>query len=331
MRMKKIILLLAALATLASCDKGPKVTLQPWESYRNPVVQENVEGPAVLASGGKFYVYYNGAGEDDVIPILESEDLTGWEGLTPAFNALTAPAPVEGCAIRSCCVVAWQGEFLMYYTASAATTGIGVAVAPFPTGPWADAGTVVSTVTDDAVLVGSPSAYEDAGVLHLVVETTKGIYSMALTADGKALASGAPVYLASSVFKAPVMYKHGGKWYLVATTGNVSGAAASTARVVYGRSDNPEGPFLSKDGGQMLDGAVEVLLESSTKFAGPGSSATPLDLADGTSWLLYNAYDLTDVSRGRTLMLDPIQWADSWMSVRGRIPSFCSDKPDFKK
>ena len=329
--MKKIILLSAALATLVACDKGPKVTLQPWESYRNPVVQENVEDPAVLASGGKFYVYYNGAGEDDVIPILESEDLTGWDGLTPAFNALTAPAPMEGCTIRSCSVVAWQEGFLMYYTASAASSVIGVALAPFPTGPWADEGTLVNTVTEDAVLVGAPSAYEDGGTLHLVVETTKGIYSMALSADGKNLAAGAPVYLASSVFKAPVMYKHGGKWYLVATTGNVSGAASSTARVVYGRSDNPEGPFVTKDGSAMLDGAAEVLLEGGKKFAGPGSSATPLDLADGTSWLLYNAYDLADVSRGRTLMLDPIQWADGWMSVRGSIPSFCSDKPDIKK
>ena len=329
--MKKIILLTAAFAVLVSCNKGPTVVLQPWESYRNPVVQENVEDPAVLYSGGKFYVYYNGAGEDDVIPMMESDDLTGWRGLTPAFNALTAPAPISGCTIRSCAVVARGEGFLMFYTASAGTSVVGVASSQFPTGPWVDEGTVLSNVTAEAVLTGAPSVYEDGGRLHLVVETTKGIYSLPLSDDGKSLAAGAPALLASEAFKAPVMYGHGGKWYLIATTGSTSGAASSTARIVYGRSDNAEGPFLAKDGSAMLDGAAEILVGGGKKFAGPGSAATPLDLPGGASWLVYNAYDLADVSRGRTLMLDPIQWSDGWMSVRGSVSSFCSDKPVFKQ
>ena len=329
--MKKIILLLAGLAVLASCDKGPKVELSTWESYRNPVVQEGREDPSVLYSGGKFYVYYNGAGDDDVVPLMESADLVAWEPLTPSFTALTAPSPLPNCSIRSCCIIPFGDEFLMYYTATAGTSVIGVATAQFPTGPWADAGTVVSTVTSDAALSGDPSVYEDGGALYMAVSTNKGIFSLKLSADGKALAGEAPVKLTSEAFFTPAMYKHGGKWYLLATTGSMTGGASSTARIVYGRSDNAAGPFVDRSGALMLDGGAELLLEGGKKFAGPGSCSEPIDLEDGTSWLVYNGYDLADVSRGRTLMLDPLFWEDGWMKVRGGISSFCSDCPVIKR
>ena len=100
---------------------------------------------------------------------------------------------------------------------------------------------------------------------------------------------------------------------------------------------DPDHPVLtvSKDGcdslvlntgGVMLDGAAEVLLSGGKKFAGPGHCSAPLEVG-GAMWLVYNAYDLADVSRGRTLMLDPLMWEDGWMKVRGGNCSFCSDKP----
>ena len=329
--MKKIILLSAFLAALVSCSKGPKVELSTWESYRNPVVQDGREDPAVLYSGGKFYVYYNGAGDDDVVPLMESADLVAWEPLTPSFTALTAPSPLPNCAIRACCVIPFGQEFLMYYTATAGTSVVGVATAPFPTGPWADAGTVVNTVTSDAVLAGEPTVFEDGGKLYMVVSTTKGLFLLTLTADGKALAGDSPVKLAPETLFAPAMYKHGGKWYLLATAGPLTGGASSTARIVYGRSDNAAGPFVDRSGTPLLDGGGEILLEGSKKFSGPGSCAVPVDLEDGTAWLVYNAYDLADVSKGRTLMLDPLFWEDGWMKVRGGVSSFCSDCPAIKR
>ena len=329
--MKKSIIFLFALAALASCDKGPKVELTTWESYRNPVVQEGREDPSVLYSGGKFYVYYNGAGDDDVVPLMESENLVGWEDLTPSFTAITAPSPLPNCSIRACHIIPFGNEFLMYYTATAGTSVIGVATAEFPTGPWEDAGTVVSTVTAEASLLGEPSVFEDGGKLYMVVSTSKGIFLLALSADGKALADESPVKLTSEAFFSPAMYKHGGKWYLLATTGTVTGGASSTARIVYGRADNVSGPFVDRSGALMLDGSAELLLEGGKKFAGPGSCSEPVGLEDGTTWLVYNAYDLADVSKGRTLMLDPLFWEDGWMKVRGGISSFCSDCPAIKR
>lgn len=329
--MKKTILISAALLALASCDKGPAVGLQTWESYRNPVVQEGREDPAALYSEGKFYVYYNGAGDDDVVPMMESEDLVKWKALTPAFTALTAPAPLANCSIRACSVIPFGNEFLMYYTATAGTSVVGVASAPFPTGPWTDVGTVVTTVTADAVLMGEPSVFKDGSNLFLVVGTSKGVFSLSLSDDGKALASDAPVKLSSEVFSSPAMYTHGGKWYLLATSGSTAGGASSTARIVYGRAESATGPFVNRSGESMLDGKAELLLEGGKKFSGPGNCSAPLDLADGTSWLVYNAYDLSDVSRGRTLMLDPLFWEDGWMKVRGGISSFCADCPAIKK
>ena len=67
-------------------------------------------------------------------------------------------------------------------------------------------------------------------------------------------------------------------------------------------------------------------MDTSVKFAGPGN-ASLISLKDGSDWLIYNAYDLSAVSKGRTLMIDRIQWKDGWASVRGGICSFSAEAP----
>ena len=67
-------------------------------------------------------------------------------------------------------------------------------------------------------------------------------------------------------------------------------------------------------------------METSVKFAGPGN-ASLISMTDGSDWLIYNAYDLSAISKGRTLMIDRIVWKDGWASVRGGIPSFSAEAP----
>ena len=83
---------------------------------------------------------------------------------------------------------------------------------------------------------------------------------------------------------------------------------------------------MDKDSLPMTSDGYEVLIKSSTKFAGPGHGSV-FDITPGNTWILYNAYDLSDVSKGRTLMLDRIEWLEGWPSVRGSICSFCADAP----
>jgi arabinan endo-1,5-alpha-L-arabinosidase len=76
----------------------------------------------------------------------------------------------------------------------------------------------------------------------------------------------------------------------------------------------------------MTDDGYEVLIKSSTKFTGPGHGCV-FDTPDGATWIIYNAFDLSDVSKGRTLMLDRVNWMEDWPSVRGSIGSFSADAP----
>ena len=80
----------------------------------------------------------------------------------------------------------------------------------------------------------------------------------------------------------------------------------------------------------MEDGYSELLIGNSSKFVGAGHG-TVFDVADGSTWILYNAYDLSKVDKGRVLMLDRIEWIGGWPSVRGRIGSFCADTPVVNK
>ena len=330
--MRKLTLILASAAVLAACDKGPKVAQVPWNSYRNPVVQANTEDPSVVVTPEKFYVFYNGSDEDNVLPLMESTDLVKWEDLTPSFNALTSPEPVSGGTLKACCVVPGGNGYLLYYTASGSSKSvIGVAESEFPTGPWTDVGTVLEKVSEEAGYGSAPSVYSDGGAMYMAVETAKGIFSVKLSSNGKYIEAASPVKLTSEALTSPAMFSYEGKWYLMATKGSIAGGASSTARIVYGRSDSPSGPFFTSSGAQMLDGEGDTLVESGKKFAGPGRANAPVQLSDGSWWLVYNAYDLSDVSKGRTLMLDPVFWEDGWMKVRGGVSSFCSDMPSINR
>ena len=76
----------------------------------------------------------------------------------------------------------------------------------------------------------------------------------------------------------------------------------------------------------MLAGGGDAVVASGIKFAGPGHGCI-VSLPDGSDWMVYNAYDLSDLSKGRTLMLDRIRWTDGWPSIRGTVSSFCTDAP----
>ena len=325
-RMKYNRLPLLLLLALAACNKGPQVKLQPWNSYRNPVVQSDLQDPAFLASEGKYYVFYNGSTEDEVLPVMESTDLVHWEPIAPVFDALTFPEAL-GSGTLSSCSAARSGEgFVLYFTCTnGASSLIGMAHAELPTGPWTYVGSVVSTLPDGTTGLSDPFYFESGNGKYLILKASNGLWCVSLNSEGTGVASA--VKLTDAVLGSPVVYQKAGKYYLVATSGDEKGGSGSRAKVVYAISSQPDGPYTTLDGDVLSAEHYETLLSGGTKFAGPGGCAALLDLPDGTSWLLYNAYDLSDLSRGRTLMLDPVLLRGGGLQIRGGICSFCTEMP----
>jgi arabinan endo-1,5-alpha-L-arabinosidase len=218
-------------------------------------------------------------------------------------------------------------KYLLYYSMfkSAENSGIGVAVADLVTGPYVDQGKLLLASEYGITGVVSPSFFTDGTSNYLVFGNFGGIYIVELSEDGTGVAT-APVKVASELFDAPCIMVKDGSYYMFASVGSTAGGADSSCQQVVGRADSVYGPYFDKSSKAMTDDGYEVLVKSSTKFAGPGHG-TVFNAADGNTWIIYNAYDLSDVSKGRTLMLDRVNWNDGWPSVRGSIGSFSADAP----
>lgn len=324
--MKRGLIGLAALIAAAGCsDKNVTEDLDVWYFYRNPVIQSETSDPTVFEENGTFYMFSVGSGEE-IIPLMTSTDLTNWGLSASVFNEDTEPSFISGTLGNPS--VAKVGEkYLLYYSLqkSAANCGIGVAEADLISGPYTDRGAIALASDLGLNGVASPSFYSDGNANWLVFGSFNGIYAVPLSDDGLSL-DGSPMQIASDLFDAPFLMEKDGMYYLFASVGKAEGGASCTCTQVVGRADRVTGPYLDRTSKSMLDDGYETLIGNSTKFTGPGHG-TVVTIPDGTTWMLYNAYDLSDVSKGRTLMLDRVNWLDGWPEVRGTICSFSADAP----
>ena len=337
MNRKILIPLLFLPAVLASCGGSEGINPGVWNAYRNPVEQSDIQDPCVIEEDGVFYLFSSevssGSGAEQVeefIPTMTSSTMTYWSIGTSVFDDLTKPSFIAGSRITCPDIAKVGGRYLLYYSLSTSTaSGIGVAEAEFASGPFTDKGAVITSAGSGLGGVVSPAFFSDGNDNYLVFGDFKGIYLQKLSADGLS-ASGAPVQIASEEFTAPAMLFKDGKYHLFVSAGSTAGGASSTSRICYGRADRAAGPYLDRSSRDLLDNGGETIVNTSVKFAGPGN-ASLISFKDGSDWLVYNAYDLSAVSKGRTLMIDRIQWKDGWASVRGGICSFCAEAPSTSK
>lgn len=317
---------LAAVIMAVGCSKKDTIDPGTWNSYRNPVEQTDVQDPAVYEDNGTYYLFASGS-DDSIIPMMVSSNLTGWELAISVFNDETKPTFISGVSADKPSVAKVGDKYLLYYSMfkSAENSGIGVAVADLVTGPYVDQGKLLLSSEYGITGVVSPSFFTDGTSNYLVFGNFGGIYIVELSEDGTGVAT-APVKVASELFDAPCIMVKDGSYYMFASVGSTAGGADSSCQQVVGRADSVYGPYFDKSSKAMTDDGYEVLVKSSTKFAGPGHG-TVFNAADGNTWIIYNAYDLSDVSKGRTLMLDRVNWIDGWPSVRGSIGSFSADAP----
>lgn len=328
---RKYLHLIGLLALAASCSgNGDSLEMGYFVSYRNPVAQLNIPDPSLVKADGSWLVF---ASETDasVVPTYISSDLLSWTEVDPVFDEETRPTFIRNAKVESPEIVSLgDGSYLLYYTlkAKADSSGIGVATATAVSGPWTDHGEVIRKKDVGVNNIEHPSFIQDDGVNYLVFGGGKGVYVARLSADGLTLdKTSSLTRIAGDEVDAPSIVKHGPYYYLIASVGVTTGGASCPCLTVMGRSDSLFGPYLNKGGESMLDGKYDILIEHSTKFRGPGHVSQLTTDDDGNIWLLYNSYDLTAVSAGRTLMLDKVTWENDWPEVRGAVGSFCANVP----
>lgn len=320
------------LVLVSSCSVGcsssngegqplPEPVTPIQNTYQNPVIATSLPDPTIIkGQDGHYYLYAT----EDIrnLPIYQSDDLINWKYMGTAFTDQTRPQWNPEGGIWAPDINYFDGHYVLYYSKSVWggewTCGVGVATAQQPQGPFTDHGALFTSEQINVRNSIDPFFIEEDGHKYLFWGSFHGIYGIELTSDGLAIMPGAtPIQVAADQMEATYIHKRGDYYYLFGSNGSCCEGAQSTYQVVYGRSTNLFGPYLTKNGQRMLDGNYDVLLHGSDRVAGPGHNAEFITDNSGQDWMIYHGFLKADADAGRQVFIDRLEWYDGWPQVAG--------------
>jgi arabinan endo-1,5-alpha-L-arabinosidase len=212
--------------------------------------------------------------------------------------------------------------FYLYYAVSTlghnnSVVGLATNTTLDPAAPgykWVDQGKVVRSVPESDFNAIDPDVIEDAaGTPWLVFGSYwSGIQMVQLEwPSGKRSPDPDRLHLADrklplNAIEGAAMISHGGWYYLFTSWDKCCVGLQSTYRIVVGRSKAVTGPYVDRDGHDLMNGGGTTLLASNGNQIGPGGES----IAGGV--LAYHYYDAKANGAAR-LGLRTLNWsADGW-------------------
>lgn len=311
------------------------------EFYTNPVFEPDLADPTIIRTpDGWFYAYGTENNWDDghrLVPVIRSTDLVSWEYVGDAFTV--RPSWKDG-GIWAPDISVIEGQYCLYYALSTwgdSNPGIGLAVADKPEGPFKDYGRILDSKISGVTNSIDPSLFRHEQHNYLVWGSLGGgIHLVELSYDGKRVI-GEKIKLAGEAFEAGYIYPRNGYYYLFVSTGTCCEGENSQYRVVVGRSETLEGPYLTRKGNNLtryrywwspdIDQMDGIILRGNSTFAGPGHNGQIITDDRGDDWFIYHAIERSDPllpggATRRPLLIDKIAWQDGWPVInKGNGPS----------
>ncbi|MGW4499680.1 family 43 glycosylhydrolase, partial [Micromonospora sp. NPDC004336] len=347
--------LAAVVALVLAGTASAPAAAAPDSRYRNPVsagFADTFADPVIVRGEDGFWYAYGttdplreGEGTVHRVPTARSADLVDWTYVGDAFGADQRPAyAAPGAGFWAPDVRRVGDRWVMYVTVTDTTASpdggdfaVGAATAPTPTGPW--------TFADEPVVAPrpgggggwlwtiDPSQFTDVDGRHYLYYGSYygGISVTELSADGLR-AVGTPTLVAvDNKFEGSYVLRRDGWYYLFASTANCCAGPATGYSVHVGRSRDPRGPFVDRDGIPLTAsraGGTPVLAQNGNRWIGTGHNGFLTDLS-GQDWIVYHAIDRADPYldepfgvNERPMLLDRLDWLDGWPTVNvGAGPS----------
>jgi arabinan endo-1,5-alpha-L-arabinosidase len=281
----------------------------------------------IVKCKGEFWVFYTGHG----IPSFHSKDLVKWEPGPPVF--LTAPQWIAAAVPENRDMNYWApdvihlgDQFLVYYAVSSfgkMTSAIGLATTPTldPADPhyhWTDRGIVVQSREGGDFNAIDPSLFSDSNrSLWLAFGSYwSGIKLVQLDPKtGKQLNPDAPFssLAYNKSIEASCLYKHNGYYYLFVNWGSCCRGVNSSYNIRVGRSRRVTGPYIDKDGVDMLKAGGTLFLSNKGPLFGPGHAGILID--KGKSWFTCDFEGDARMNGKATLAIMPLTWKSGWPEV----------------
>lgn len=280
---------------------------------------------AIQKCGDTYWIFTTGNG----IYAMFSRDLISWtEGRTP-FTRSVYPSWIndyvpdfEGHFWAPECIF-MNGRFHLYYSCSTwgskiSCIGLVTNETLNPDDPnylWEDQGVVVySNNSSDANCI-DPSIFRDeTGEYYLSYGSYFGGIRIVQIDSLSGKVSGSFHYpVASGNCEASYVIPHEGFYYLFINRGSCCQGVNSTYHIQVGRSENPTGPFLDKEGTDLNSGGGSTILSTYGSFIGPGHVGYYVE--DGEEWVTYHYYD-GDRNGSPTLAIGTMKWEETgWPEI----------------
>ncbi|ADU29306.1 family 43 glycosylhydrolase [Evansella cellulosilytica] len=311
--------------------------VNPFEvkQFKNPVFEPVLADPSIIKGEDGYYYAYGT--EDDwgdgeglrPVPIVRSLDLINWEFIGHAFEE--KPNWKSEGFLWAPDIVHFNDKYYLYYSVSIwhdPSPAIGVAIADHPAGPFEDQGMLFDSNEIGVNNSIDPQLFvDDDGTPYLFWGSWHGIWGIELSEDGLDYV-GEKFQIAGTTFEAPYIVKRDGYYYFFGSMDSCCDGANSRYRVGVARSESLKGPYLDKDGNDIIGNGEQgtiILRGSGDTFVGPGHNALITDEV-GQDWIVYHAIDKNDPllppgATRRPLMIDPLIWEDGWPTVKDQQPS----------
>ncbi|MDP9219955.1 MAG: family 43 glycosylhydrolase, partial [Actinomycetota bacterium] len=293
------------------------------------------------------------------IPMMRSLDLVHWTYVGDAFMSLPALADPGAhlWAPEVTYSTTYQKYYLFYVVTDVADASspepgchgdnaIGVATSSSPTGPWTAQPTPVVGPRSNG---GSCNYFWtfDPDVLRDVNTTASYLYygsyyggiwarPLALTATGAETGAPETQITIANRYEGANVVERGGYYYLFASAANCCNGPLTGYSVFAGRSTNPLGPYVDREGNSLLAGRVggsPVISMNGNKWIGPGHNTVFSDFS-GQWWTIYHAVNRSDPYfdgavgfTKRPALLDPLDWVGGWPTVRGGLWASAATMP----
>ena len=299
-----------------------------------------VHDPVMAYERGTYYLLSTGMGlqwatsKDRLTWVVQStpfiEQLPQWtQDSVPGFrNHVWAPD-----------IIQWHGRWWLCYSCSTFgknTSAIGLMSADRLNGRWNDEGCIVASreKRDDWNAIDPAFVIDDDdqpwltwgsfwdGIQLARLDSTMHLASRPVTiarrhrpGDPNAAENPTSKYAGRNAIEAPFILHHDGYYYLFVSWDYCCRGAKSNYRVAVGRSKKVSGPYLDREGRDMLEGGGTLFLEGDkTEYEAAGHCAA-YDLPTGESVFICHGYS-TKMGGQSILIQRPITWtADGWPTL----------------
>ena len=287
---------------------------------------------SIHAVDGRYYLFYTG----NRVRAKVSDDLARWsEGprvfsAPPSWVATSVPNNANG-NFWAPDVAYFNGRYHLYYSVStfgSQDSAIGLATNPTlnpdaANYAWTDHGPVIESNPGSPYNTIDPSIIQtSAGEIWMSFGSYwNGIYMTRIDPlTGKLVARGnSTVRIAStSAIEAPYIHERDGYLYLFVNWGSCCQGVNSTYNIRVGRSTSVSGPYVDRNGVNLVTGGGTLFLGTEGDFIGPGHFS--ILSAQGDEWFSYHYYNGAANGASR-LNLRGVRWtADGWPEAGPAFP-----------